>query len=146
MKSLDYLKTCNLSDKAGNQHPHKKQSHDESLKPELKPFNDERCDGAEHYIEENTYNQYDSCVLKSNQQVFVIQYLLEIVQGKPALWRKEKGDIFTMSALVLKEANNTSTMGASTMATMARQISCFRIWVVVRFAIITYLLSIQFHG
>ena len=90
MEPLYDLKTCNLSDKAGNQHPHKEQSHNESLKPEIKPFNDESRDGAEHHIEEYAYRQYDACVLKSHQKVFVAQHLLEIIQCEPALWRQEQ--------------------------------------------------------
>lgn len=89
IQAVDDLKTGNLSHKAGNQHTDKEQRHDSALKTELKPFNDKRRNGSEHYIEENTYHQDDARVLKTDQKIFDYSGPLKIFQGEPAFGRKQ---------------------------------------------------------
>ncbi len=42
---------------------------------------------------------------------------------------RSRGDVFTISAFVLKAANRVSTIGARTTSTIAIQTACFKIWI-----------------
>ena len=57
-----------------------------------------------------------------------------------------RGEVLTISAFVLNAANSVKRIGASTMDTMQRQITCFTICCSVRCFILSSLLLIRFRG